>query len=131
MILAAREKAAGDKLFYRIGEASRLVGEKAYVLRYWETEFEELCPRKGPGGVRLYRNSDIELIRQIRYLLHEQRFSIEGARRALRQRRQAVEKKDTSQLQMDFTSDKKNQFRGALRDIRRELENLIRILDQV
>ena len=74
-----------DKAFFKIGEASRLVGVKPYVLRYWETEFRSLRPQKTKSQQRLYRRSDVELLLKIRHLLYEKRFTIEGARARLRE----------------------------------------------
>ena len=72
-----------DKLYFRIGEVSELTRTKAFVLRYWETEFHALRPVKGKSAHRLYRRKDVELIFQIRRLLYEKGFTIEGARRHL------------------------------------------------
>ncbi|MEN6627411.1 MAG: MerR family transcriptional regulator [Candidatus Sumerlaeia bacterium] len=79
---AARKKAG--KLFYRIQEVSRMTGLKPYVLRYWETEFPELSPAKDHSDQRRYRQADIDVVLAIRKLLYEDRFTIEGARRRLR-----------------------------------------------
>ena len=74
-----------DKLYFKIGEVARLVGVKPYVLRYWETEFGALLrPGKSQSRHRLYRRKDVETLRAIRRLLHEERYTIEGARRRLR-----------------------------------------------
>jgi DNA-binding transcriptional MerR regulator len=78
-----------DKMFFRVGEVSRLVGVPAHVLRYWETEFPALAPRKSGRGHRLYRRQDVELLFQIKDLLHVRRFTIEGARKYLKQHRSA------------------------------------------
>ena len=64
---------------YRIGEVSRMMGVKAFVLRYWETEFPMLEPEKGPNGRRSYRQEDVELIRKIKRLLYDEGFTIAGA----------------------------------------------------
>jgi DNA-binding transcriptional MerR regulator len=72
-----------DKLYFRIGEVARLAGIKPYVLRFWETEFSSLGPRKSGTGHRLYRRKDVELVLEIKRLLYEQRFTIEGARKFL------------------------------------------------
>jgi DNA-binding transcriptional MerR regulator len=72
-----------DKLYFRIGEVSRLVGVKPYVLRYWETEFSVIAPKKSGTGHRLFRRKDVETILEIKRLLYEKRFTIEGARKAL------------------------------------------------
>ena len=68
------------KLYYSIGEVSKLVGLKPYVLRYWETEFKQLTPPKNRAGNRTYRQKDIDLILKIKDLLHGKKFTIEGAR---------------------------------------------------
>ena len=68
------------KLYYSIGEVSKIVGLKSYVLRYWETEFKQLSPPKNRAGNRTYRQKDIDLILQIKDLLHGEKFTIEGAR---------------------------------------------------
>ena len=68
------------KLYYSIGEVSKIVGLKSYVLRYWETEFKQLSPPKNRAGNRTYRQKDIDLILQIKELLHGKKFTIEGAR---------------------------------------------------
>lgn len=72
-----------DKLYFRIGEVSRLAGVKPHVLRFWETEFPALNPKKSGSGHRLYRRKDVEVVLEIRKLLYEDRFTIEGARRAI------------------------------------------------
>lgn len=72
-----------DKLYFRIGEVARLAGIKPYVLRFWETEFPSLGPRKSGTGHRLYRRKDVELVLEIKRLLYEKRFTIEGARKTL------------------------------------------------
>ena len=69
---------------YRIGEVSRMTSVKAFVLRYWETEFPMLEPEKGPNGRRLYREEDVRLILKIKRLLYDEGFTIAGARRHLR-----------------------------------------------
>ncbi len=72
-----------DKLYFRIGEVARLAGIKPYVLRFWETEFPGLGPRKSGTGHRLYRRKDVELVLEIKRLLYEKRYTIEGARKFL------------------------------------------------
>lgn len=68
---------------YRIGEAAALLDLKAYVLRFWETEFPQLVPVRTDKGQRLYSEENLALLRRIKYLLHEQGLTIEGARRVL------------------------------------------------
>lgn len=78
-----------DKLYFRIGEVSRLTGVKASVLRFWESEFPQLHPKKSGANQRLYRRKDIETVLAIKHLLWEKRFTIEGARAALAEQRHA------------------------------------------
>src|SRR5579871_5676824 len=73
-----------DKLFFRIGEVSQLVGVEPYVLRYWETEFPGLAPKKSNTGQRMFRRKDVELLLNIKQLLYDKKFTIEGARKALK-----------------------------------------------
>lgn len=72
-----------DKLYFRIGEVARLAGIKPYVLRFWETEFPSLGPKKSGTGHRLYRRKDVQRVLEIKVLLYEKRFTIEGARKHL------------------------------------------------
>lgn len=75
------QKPFPDKLFYKIGEVSRIAGVEPYVLRYWETEFSFLRPRKNKSGQRVYVRKDLELVLQIKRMLYEDRFTIEGVRK--------------------------------------------------
>ena len=72
-----------NKLYFRIGEVAKLAGIKPYVLRFWESEFPSLGPKKSGTGHRLYRRKDVELVLEIKRLLYEKRFTIEGARKTL------------------------------------------------
>ena len=72
-----------DKLYFRIGEVARLAGIKPYVLRFWETEFPALDPKKSGTGHRLYRRKEVQLVLEIKRLLYEKRYTIEGAREFL------------------------------------------------
>lgn len=108
-----------DKLYFRIGEVSELTRTKAFVLRYWETEFPSLRPVKGKSGHRLYRRKDVELIFQIRKLLYDQGFTIEGARRRLAKDGKAAEQPPLFQLPFNVEE---------LKAIRRELQTVLTIL---
>ncbi|HTS78105.1 MAG TPA: MerR family transcriptional regulator [Bryobacteraceae bacterium] len=83
-----------DKLYFRIGEVARLANIKPYVLRFWETEFPMLGPKKSGTGHRLYRRKEVELVLEIKRLLYEKRFTIEGARRFLEGQGKVVRAKD-------------------------------------
>jgi len=120
-----------DKLYFRIGEVSRLVGVPHHVLRYWESEFHSLGPKKSGKGHRLYRRKDVELLLEIKHLLYEKRFTIEGARKWLQARQKgaepaatAAEKRAVKQAEM---------FPSAagpenLTEIRRELRSILDLL---
>ena len=71
------------KLFYKISEASKVTGLEAYVLRYWETEFPEIAPRKSKGGQRVYEQKDIDRILKIKKMLYEEGLTIACARKRL------------------------------------------------
>lgn len=74
-----------NKLYFRIGEVATLLTVKPYVLRYWETEFQDIKPSKSKSGQRLYKRRDVELLTMIKSLLYEERFTINGARKRLKE----------------------------------------------
>jgi|SRR5579862_1123359 len=112
-----------DKLVFRIGEVSQIVGVEPYVLRYWESEFPGLSPRKSSTGQRMFRRKDVELLLQIKHLLYNEKFTIEGARKALRSGKAAEEKPAASITQEEL-------FPAAdpLPGIRQELANILKLL---
>lgn len=79
--IIAAKRPFPDKLFYKIGEVGRIAGVEPYVLRYWETEFPFLRPRKNKSGQRVYVKKDLELVLQIKGLLYDERYTIEGVRK--------------------------------------------------
>ncbi len=83
MIALPAEKTVPDKLFYKIGEVSRIAGVEPYVLRYWETEFSFLRPRKNRSGQRVYLKKDVETILRIKSLLYDEKYTIAGVRKRL------------------------------------------------
>lgn len=87
------------KLYYSISEVSRLTGLEQYVLRYWETEFEELRPQKNRAGNRIYSNKDIKFILKIKELLREKRYTIEGAKQILRDEKVRERDQETTDAQ--------------------------------
>ncbi|MFB3776625.1 MAG: MerR family transcriptional regulator [Bryobacteraceae bacterium] len=114
-----------EKMFFRIGEVSRLVGVPPYVLRFWETEFPALAPKKSGRGHRLYRRKDVELFLQIKHLLYEKRFTIEGARQSLRSRSGRPPSRAAAKAAQ------KDLFGGAspsLEKVREELMAILKIL---
>ncbi len=120
--LPPTDVAIPDKLYFRIGEVSELTRTKAFVLRYWETEFSSLQPVKSKSGHRLYRRKDVELIFQIRRLLYEKGFTIEGARRHL-----ASDSKNHAEQKHLFQSPPNLK---ELKVIRHELQTVLTILSR-
>ena len=79
--IAKTQRPFPDKLFYKIGEVSRIAAVEPYVLRYWESEFSFLRPRKNKSGQRVYTRKDLDLVLRIKKLLYEDRYTIEGVRK--------------------------------------------------
>ena len=103
------------KLYYSIGEVSKLVGLKPYVLRYWETEFKQLTPPKNRAGNRTYRQKDIDLILKIKDLLHGKKFTIEGAR--------SVISSKTSNISKTEIIDRK-----IIKQLKNELQQILQVI---
>lgn len=74
-----------DRLYFKIGDVARLCGLEAYVLRFWESQFPQLKPNKSGTGQRLYRRRDVELVLEIKRLVHNEGYTLAGARQALEQ----------------------------------------------
>lgn len=119
------------KLYYSISEVSKITEMEQYVLRYWETEFDQLKPQKNRAGNRIYTNKDIQLILHIKTLLREKKYTIEGAKKILENY-----SPDTLNIQNDNdlqlveqaipeSKKEKQTIRKDLEDIKRFLENLI------
>src|SRR5579863_4761350 len=111
-----------DKLYFRIGEVSELLGVEPYVLRYWESEFPALAPKKSGTGHRLYRRKDVETLLRIKHLLYEKRFTIEGARQAMQAESRSAKPRVAKRLQQELFS------KDPLPDIRRELAEILEFL---
>ena len=75
-----------DKFYFKIGEVSDIAGVPPYVLRFWETEFKQIKPKRTDAGQRLYRKQDVVLVLTIKHLLYDRKFTIEGARQHLKKR---------------------------------------------
>ncbi len=111
-----------DKLYFKIGEVASIVGVKPYVLRYWESEFSFVKPAKTRSHHRLYRRKDVETLLQIKRLLHDQRFTIEGARKRLR----SAQKDDNRPGEPAAGTERS--YRSLLLRVKRDLESLHRML---
>jgi len=106
------------KLYYTISEVSDLSGVKAHVLRYWESEFPSLRPRKDRGGSRRYRKRDIEEVLAIKTLLYDEGYRIAGARKFLQQQKQGGGEAETQQLTMGFGQlDRQEQMEQIKQDL--------------
>src|ERR1700681_4768943 len=117
-----------DKLYFRIGDVSRLAGIKPYVLRFWESEFPGLGPKKSGTGHRLYRRKDVEMVLEIKRLLYEKRYTIEGAKKIL-DRRPRSEAAKSAGLKPEPSQ--RELFPGApvLDKIRQELAAILELLN--
>ncbi len=111
-----------DKLYFKIGEVSELLGVEPHVLRFWESEFPLLAPKKSGTGHRLYRRKDVELLLRIKHLLYEKRFTIEGARQALQTTARAPKPRAAKSAQQELFSG------DPLPEIRRELAEILALL---
>ena len=100
-----------DRRFFRIGEVSRIIGVEPYVLRYWETEFPQIRPRRADSNQRTYQRKDLEAIMEIKRLLYDDKMTIQGAKKQLKQ-------KMVSAASM----------KSALSDVERELKEILNIL---
>jgi DNA-binding transcriptional MerR regulator len=115
-----------NKLYFRIGEVAKLAGVKPYVLRFWESEFTGLGPKKSGTGHRLYRRKDVELVLEIKRLLYDKRFTIEGARKVLesKPKRDAAKPQGTRKQAELFSASA-----TLYQDVRRELKDILALLD--
>jgi DNA-binding transcriptional MerR regulator len=124
------------KLYYSISEVAAITGVKAHVLRYWESEFPSLHPRKTRAGSRRYRPVDIEAVLAIKELLYDKGFKIAGARRALREEK-AVEAAPVGDPQIDLDLHAEgevalsDQAREQLAMVRAELESILEMVRQL
>jgi len=101
-----------DKRYFRIGEASRIIGVEPYVLRYWESAFSQIRPQRADSRQRIYQREDLETLLEIKKLLYEEKMTVEGAKRRLRKQKDA-----------EMTVE-----RPSLGDINTELHEILEIL---
>ena len=110
------------RLYYSIGEVSKITDLEPHVLRYWESEFPQLKPSKNKAGNRTYRVKDIQIILLIKKLLHKDKFTIEGAK----QRLQSGVEADLNQMKIEFKVDSSNDL---LLNIKHDLRGILTILN--
>lgn len=109
-----------DKLYFKIGEVSKITGVEPYILRYWESEFKLVKPFRTKSNQRLYRKKDLESILKIRKMLYVQKFTIAGAKKRLKQN--SVQEK---QLPLNFSQEKYIAFLQEIRDEIKEIYNVL------
>jgi DNA-binding transcriptional MerR regulator len=114
---APREVPIPDKLYFRIGDVAKLCGVETYVLRFWETEFPQLRPNKSGTGQRLYRRREVELAMRIKKLLHEEGYTIAGARQLLAQEARATKAKQMPLIEGASVDRKLQHLRTELREL--------------
>lgn len=102
----------GEKRYFRIGEVSRIIGVETYVLRYWESEFSQIRPSRADSNQRTYQKKDLEVLSEIKRLLYEEKLTIEGARRRLKQA-----KSQQTQTPQE-----------CLQEVKSELEDILKVL---
>ena len=122
-----------DKVFFKIGEVSRITEVPEHTLRYWEEEFGQIRPEKTKSGQRLYRRRDIETLLQIKDLLWEKKFKIAGAKQQLK-RNAEDEQAKLEALQKEARNSKKLQdevkhFKEIASQIQHEVDSLLKLLD--
>ncbi|MEX0679749.1 MAG: MerR family transcriptional regulator [Balneolales bacterium] len=109
------------KLYYTIGEVSKLTNVEPHVLRYWESLFSELSPAKNRGGKRVYKDNDIQVVFTLKELIQQQKYSTAGARKALKEQKKSVkDREDSGPLPMELTQDL-NQVRVFLSDLLKKI----------
>ena len=117
---------SSDRLYYRIGEVSRITGLKPHVLRYWESEFKVIKPYKAGSLQRLYRKKDLDIIQKIKKLLYEEGFTIAGAKKKIRD----LERAENLQTKLRLVERRPDQRDHDLLDaIREELKGIRKMLE--
>ena len=116
---------SSERLYYRIGEVSRITGLKPHVLRYWESEFKMIKPYKAGSLQRLYRKKDLDLIKKIKRLLYEEGFTIAGAKKKIRD----LEKIGSKQMQLQLiekgSNGKDHELLISVRDELKGIRNML------
>ena len=115
--------ALAAKPFFKIGEVAKLLGVKPHVLRYWETEFPSVKPKKNPSGQRIYARADIEAIVEIQNLLYNERYTISGARQMIARQRKKV---------LDHTAESTtNALPQALATLKEDVHDVLALLEKM
>jgi len=116
-----------DKLYFKIGEVCKITEVEPYILRYWESEFKLIKPYRTKSNQRLYRKKDVEAVLKIRKMLYEQKYTIAGAKKKLKEAAPQQESRQQKQLSLNLPDQR---YTTALKQIRAELVQLSRILNR-
>jgi len=119
------------KYFYTIGEVSNLLGVKPHVIRYWESEFSFLKPRKSEGRIRKYSEENVQLLRRIQDMLHNQRFTIEGARQKLKAERAAARYHTKLEATAAQVLAPNPELRPQMAELRASLKQILALCDKI
>ncbi len=117
-----------DRLFFRIGDVADVTGVEAYVLRYWETEFPALKPKKTSNGQRQYRRKDVELVLEIKRLLYDEGYTIAGARKAMRGARKKKREAPTKKRVQSSLFGDSAPSGETLKTVKKELREILSLL---
>lgn len=123
---ATKQQSIPEKLFYKIGEVSRIVGVEPYILRYWESEFSFLKPRKNKSGQRVYVRSDLDLILQVKRMLYEERYTISGVKKRFGEGYIGKGRKTNTRPPAEVISKVKQELRNML-DILSDRKKIIKL----
>ncbi len=110
-----------EKLYFKIGEVADITKVKPYILRYWENEFKIISPRKSNSRQRVYSKRDVELILDIKQLLYKEKFTLEGAKKRIKE----IQAEKAKQLDFPFSEER---YRSTLNSIKKELHSIRKIL---
>src|SRR4030065_2836185 len=112
-----------EKLYFKIGEVSEITEVKPYILRYWENEFKIISPKKSSTKQRVYSRRDVDLIIEIKKLLYKEKFTLEGAKKRIKE----LQAEKAKQLGFPF---REESYRSTLNSIKKELHSISRILEK-
>ena len=107
---------------YKVGEVSQMLGIESYILRYWEKVFPQLNPLKDENGQRVYTETDISTVKRIKDLLHEERYTIDGAKKRL--------KGENNKKQENLASNSVQEIQDVLNDVKNILQDILIILEK-
>jgi DNA-binding transcriptional MerR regulator len=117
-----------DKLYFRIGEVARICEVPAYVLRFWESEFQQLKPNKSGTGQRLYRKRDVEMSLRIKRLLYDEGYTIPGARQVFQAEARELRNHKAHDPELPLTPSNTGAAEARLQKVKKELREILGVL---